>query len=243
MLCKIILITGYPDDEEDKNLDKFYLNYYYHYFRSNGGGAYDEDEIYVLEYPSTQELKQFTTNLKADFVIVIFIGHGGTVDSNHHFKLNESEIIKIGQLHLNVKKQLILVESCRDIIHEKVYAIDLNDKLPKFKYGGKVRVPINREKVKEIYNESIIKSEEGVTICLAAGKGESAWNYFFSFSLLQASFNWHLDSQNHLQTLGIIDVMNFVKNNVNDLVKSNIGKTQNPEVINQFNFPFAVSKF
>lgn len=242
MIRRVILITGHPQDEEDKNSDNFYLNYYYHYFRGNSGGAFDEDEILIYEQPKVSELKSLTSNFNADYAVIVLIGHGATTKGKQAFQINESEIIKAGQLELDIDKQLIIVESCRNI-HEKVFLIDLNDKLPKFKYGGMVRAPINRDKAKELYNDRILKCNNGMTVCLACGKDESAWNYYFSFSLIQAGFNWHLSSQNHFQTLGIGSLMEFVKKNVKELSRKEVDEEQNPEIIGTEDFPFAVSKF
>lgn len=47
-------------------------------------------------------------------------------------------------MELNIEKQLIIVESYRDILN-KVFLIDLNDKLPKFEYGGIVRAPLTKK--------------------------------------------------------------------------------------------------
>ena len=242
MIRRVILITGHPQDEEDRNSDNYYLNYYYNYFRGNSGGAYDEDEILVFEEPKVTQLKSLVKDFKADYAVIVLIGHGATTNEKQAFQINENEIIKAGQLELDIDKQLIIVESCRNI-HNKVFLIDLNDKLPKFKYGGTVRAPINRDKAKELYNNRILKCNNGLTVCLACGKNESAWNYYFSFSLIQAGFNWHLSSQNHFQTLGIGSLMDFVKTNVKELSKKEVDEEQNPEIIGTEDFPFSVSKF
>ncbi|WP_100074656.1 hypothetical protein [Chryseobacterium camelliae] len=242
MIRRIILITGHPQNEQDKNSFNFYLNYYYNYFRGNSGGAYDEDEIIIYEQPKSAELKSLTKNFISDYAVIVLIGHGATTNENQAFQINKDEIIKAGQLELNIEKQLIIVESCRDILN-KVFQIDLNDRLPKFEYGGIIRAPINRDIAKELYNDRILKCNNGVTVCFACSKGGSAWNYYFSFSLLQAAFNWHLSSQNHFQTLGICALMEFVKTNVQGLTKKEIDKEQNPEIIGTEDFPFAVSKF
>ena len=242
MIRRVILITGHAQNEEDRNSDNFYLNYYCNYFRGNSGGAYDENEIVIYKQPKVSELKCFLAELKADYAVVVLIGHGATTNGFQAFQINENEIIKAGQLELEIDKQLIIVESCRNI-HEKVFLIDLNDKLPKFKFGGTVRVPINREKAKELYINRILNCNNGVTICLACSQDESAWNYYFSFSLIQAGFNWHLSGQNHHQTLGIRALMEFVKTNVQQLVKDEIDEEQNPEFIGTEDFPFSVSKF
>lgn len=242
MIRKVILITGHPQDKEDRNSDNFYLNYYYTYFRSNSGGAYDEDEILVFEQPKVTDLKKLTSNFKADYAVIVLIGHGATTNENQVFQINKNEIIKAGQLELEIDKQLIIVESCRNI-HEKIYLIDLSDKLPKFKDGGVYRAPINRNKAKELYNNKIKECSNGITICLACRKDQSAWNYYFSFSLIQGAFNWHLSSQNHFKTLGINTLMKFVITNVEKVAEKEINKKQNPEIIGVEEFPFSVSKF
>lgn len=242
MIRKILLITGYPQNEQDKNTFNLYLNYYYNYFKGNSGGAYDDEEIIIYEQPKLSELKSLTKSLIANYAIIILIGHGAIANDNQAFKINEAEIIKAGQLELDIEKQLIIVESCRNI-RNKIFLIDLNDKLPKFRDGGTMRAPINRDQAKELYNNRIVKCNDGVTVCFACSKGESAWNYYFSLSLLQGAFNWHLSSQNHFEALGICTLMEFVKTNVQKLAKQEINEEQNPEIIGTEDFPFSVSKF
>lgn len=241
MIRRVILITGHQQNDEDKSSFKRYLNKYYDYFTGNSGGAYDEDEILIYETPKVSELKSLTANFTVDYAIIVLIGHGATTNENHVFQINKNEIIKSGQLEINIDKQLIIIESCRNI-YEELPLVDLNDKLPKFKHGGIHRVPLDREKAKNIYNTEVLKCKNGITICLACGKDESAWNYYFSYSLIQLGFDWHLSSQNHFKTLGIFELMKYVKINVNKLSKK-INKEQNSEIIGTVDFPFAVSKF
>lgn len=54
MIRRIILITGYPQKEQDKNSFNFYLNYYYNYFRSNSDGAYDETRLLFMNNQNRQ---------------------------------------------------------------------------------------------------------------------------------------------------------------------------------------------
>lgn len=243
MIRKVIIIVGEPDDENDRYNDKLYLNSYYNYFLSNYGGAYEKDEIFIHEQPTRSEIQQIILKFEAEFAVIVLIGHGATNILNHHvFRISDREIIKTGQLEFNIPKQLIIIESCRNI-NKKVFTVDITDKVPKFKYGGKYQHPIQRDKAKEMYIHRVRECKKGITICLACSIDETAWNYYFSFSLNQISFDWQNSSQNSNRTIGILSIMNLVKLNVSNVAKQNLNEKQNPTVIGFEDFPFVISKF
>ena len=121
--------------------------------------------------------------------------------------------------------------------------VDLNDKIPKFEYGGIYRSPISREKSIELYNEQINNCSDGIVICFACSNSETAKNFYFSFMLLKIGFNWHLDPINHYETLTITKLMPHIAIGVNELAVKNIGESQTPEINGTLDFPFSVSKF
>lgn len=42
--------------------------------------------------------------IRVDFAVIVYIGHGATQDNNQLFQLSENEIIKPGQLFLFQKR-------------------------------------------------------------------------------------------------------------------------------------------
>jgi len=239
---KVFVVKGYSENDKELNLDRHYANNYQTYFNSIAGGAYELDEIIYLEDPTTDHLNDVLANFDLDFSVIILIGHGAAQDNYQLFKLNNDEIIKPGQIEPNSDKTLIIIESCRREAKD-IMTVDLNDKVPQFKYGGLVRSPITREKSKELYIEQLEKCKDGIVICFACSKDETAINFFFSLVLIQQSFNWHLEHWRHFETLNINKLMPDISAQVKKLAMQNVGKNQTPEIIGNLDFPFAISKF
>lgn len=107
MKKSILIISGFPDNEDQKQSFLYFTSIYKKFFMSNAGGAFNEDEIMTLSQPSTIELKELVLSKKSDFQITILIGHGATQENNQLFKINKNEIIKAGQLYFDIEKQII----------------------------------------------------------------------------------------------------------------------------------------
>jgi len=172
--------------------------------------------VVILNVPTSAELKELIKKSKPGYSIIVFIEHGGTQDYKQLFQINKGEIIKAGQLDLEVPKQLYILESCRTDV-KNVYTVDLSNKIPKFKYGGMVRMPINAAKSKEFYLEQLKVCGDGIVVCYACSGKEVAMNYFFSTLLLQLAFDWHLDPKPHHQALSIVTLMSWVTPEVSKL--------------------------
>ncbi|MBL7722502.1 MAG: hypothetical protein JNK27_00065 [Chitinophagaceae bacterium] len=239
---QIIVIKGFSKTPEELELDRHYSQTYMNFFNSRAGGAYSAAEIQYHEDISAADLNKLTKALISDFIILVLIGHGATQVDNQLFQLNEKEIIRPGQLEFSAPKQMILLESCRSEI-EGVFSVDLNDKIPKFKYGGVVRSPITREQARQLYNEQLASCKDGQVVCFACAKGQAATNYYFSLVLLQAAFDWHLGPGPHLKTMNIDFAMDYIMPEVNRLSTEAGTGPQTPTILPSIPFPFAVSKF
>ncbi len=234
----ILLIKGYSKSEAELKWVSECVSNYNVFFKSIAGGAYEDYEILPLNDPTIEELKILMEEMKSDFAIIVFIGHGATQSDRQLFRINENDVIQAGQLGLDVEKQLIILESCRKT-EKGIPIINLTDKAPHYKAGGKIRILITRERAKHLYNEQIKKCKNGVVICFASSKNELASNLFFSKSLLGISFNWYLDFNNYNQILGIRELMKKTMNEVSILSS----EVQTPEIKGDIDFPFAISKF
>lgn len=237
-----IIIKGYSNDEDELDSDTQYVNQYATFLNSNAGGAWDEDEIIVLNEPKISDLESLIADLKPEYALMVFIGHGATQDDHQLFKLNRETIVKPGQFTFDVDKQLIIVESCREVVEDIAFA-DIKDKIPKYKYGGYIRGHLSRETAQGLFYNQLEKCENGIVICFACSKNESAIDYFFSCSLLTMSNDAYLDTLYHYRTFDILDIMTHVIEQVKQAADSKYGEVQTPEVIGDINFPFAVSKF
>ncbi len=242
MTRKVIIVKGYSEDLTELHSDNYYVNSYVSFFKSIAGGAYEIDEIITLLEPSAFNLQETISKLNIEYCIIVFIGHGATQKNYQLFKLNKTEIIQPGQLNFIADRNLIILESCRSEV-DSVLAVDLSDKLPKFKYGGTVRAPIDRIKAKELYFQSINNTDHGIVICFACTSNEEAWNYYFSFGLLQKSQDYHLESMFHFQVHSIQTMMKILIMQLPKFVQTKIAETQTPEINGTIEFPFVVSKF
>jgi hypothetical protein len=239
---KVIIIKGYSEDLSELHADNYYVNSYYTYFKSIAGGAYESDEIVQLLEPKSVDLDLLISKLGIEYCVIIFIGHGATQDNYQLFKLNKTEIIQPGQLNFQADKTLVILESCRSEV-DNVLAVDLSDKLPKFKYGGTVRSPIDRVKAKDLYFQNIRTCNNGIVLCFACSINEEAFNYYFSYGLIQKSHDYHLDSSFHLQVHSIQTIMAVLIKQLPNFVHTKIGKIQTPKINGKFDYPFAISKF
>lgn len=239
---KVYIIKGYSKTEQEKLDDEYFVNSYKEYFQLNCGGAYSSKELICLYEPSLRELNKSINKHKLDFGILIFIGHGGTKNNNQVFKLNSDEVIKPGQLTLRTKKQIIILESCRDIVNE-IQTVDLADKIPMFEKGGIVRFPLTNAQSREIYDSHIKRCENGIMVCFACRQGESAYNFIFSNAIMQCSMDWHLDSTRHCAILPIDELSRLTWVETLLTARDKYGLVQIPHSEGNMNFPFAVSEF
>ena len=239
---KVYIIKGFSKNEPELELDNCFVSLYADYFLSNAGGAYNTNEIIILNEPKSCFLNDLFSKQNLDFSIVVYIGHGGEKEDNQVFWLNEKEIIYPGQYMLNCNKQIIILESCR-VIADEIITVDLKDKIPQFAEGGIVRYRLTKQQSREIYDSHIKRCDDGVMICFACRKGESAYNYIFSSVLLQCAFNWHLDATRHCAILPMDELMRLLFVDTINTAKREFNVVQVPNSKDNMNFPFGVSKF
>ncbi|MFT3934415.1 MAG: hypothetical protein QM726_12410 [Chitinophagaceae bacterium] len=239
---KVFIIKGYSKTDKELALDRYYSESYQNYFSSIAGGAYESGDIIYIEEPTVEEVNNILAGFNLDYSVIVLIGHGATQDDKQLFQLNNAEIIRPGQINPPSSKSLFILESCRTEV-KNILAVDLNDKIPKFKYGGIVRAPISREKSRELYNEQINNCADGIVVCFACSNTETAKNFYFSLVLLQIGFNWHLEHWHHFETLTITKLMPHIATEVDKIAVEKTGEHQTPEISGALNFPFVVSKF
>lgn len=242
MKRSIYIIKGYSKTKDEQSSDEYFVNAYQDFFERNVGGAYDKNEIFIFDQPSSHSLSKEIKKDELDYGIVVFIGHGANQDDNQLFHLNKDEIIRAGQYTLNSKKQLIILESCR-VYSKDIFTVDLEDHVPKFKYGGVVRHPLKREIARHVYDSHLARCDDGLMVCYACEKGKEAYNYFFSMILLQIAMDWYLETHRHCSILPIDDLFGRTFFNTMYFSKEKIGIEQKPWRDGCFNFPFAVSRF
>jgi hypothetical protein len=242
---KVIFIKGFAKNEQELSATIALIDKYKEWFKSNAGGAYEENEIKTFEDITTEELKVNLESDILDFVVVVAIGHGANQEDCQLFGLNHEETIKLGQIVELIKsdKQLWLIESCRELRLD-IEAIDLNDKKPSFKKGGVLPpTPITREKSRALYDKQIKNCDTGNVIFFACSKDEKAMNAIFTRHVLDWSHNWHLSLNNNSAHLNITNLMSYIKFHVNETAIQERKQEQHPELLGNIDFPFAVSKY
>lgn len=238
MIRLAIIIKGYSKNEIELRSDHQLVKDYITFLTSTAGGAWDfEQEMIVLEDPTIERLEQIIEKRSPHFVLLIMIGHGATQDSKQLFQINETTIIQAGQLAFDVDKQLVILESCRTNVNDKMKTVDLKDRVPGFKHGGLVRRPRTKEESRNTYICIVEECSKGLVICYPCRDNELAEEFNFSNALLRRSFEWHL--LNHSSHFPITQLMEFVSKDVNKITKAK----QTPVISGTIGFPFAISKF
>jgi len=114
----LIGYTGADSNEDTLEGVLFDLEKYKNYLMSSRGGAWENDEIIVLNAPTKSKLKIQLLLAKADgidMMFTVFSGHGDFDDVEkgcRRFLLNKDEIVWEKELWNIAKKQILICDSC-----------------------------------------------------------------------------------------------------------------------------------
>lgn len=152
------------------------LYHYSRFFKSENGGAWENDELFISTNCTVSDLEISIRNLikrRTEYFLIVFSGHGFEMDGEAYLELrpNEELPLRILQEWLKPVKSLIITDSCREEIHRRCdygYArIAYNACI--FQSGE--RIP--RRRYREAYNSMIMSLEPGhCTVITAAGHDE-----------------------------------------------------------------------
>lgn len=236
MTKSILIIKGHSKTEVELTNDRKIIQLYIDFFCSNAGGAFDFDnEIFIFEEPNIETLNNLDILNSLDYLVVLLIGHGGNKDGIQVFQLQEKLFVQPGQLQFYCKKQLHIIETCRDIIDFELDIKRINRLIPKYKYGGIVKRPLTREESLLKFNQAIENTNEGTTYLFAANIGESAFGYLFLQLLIDISIYVHEYFREEIVNVGYI--FDQTKKQVAELTKG----SQNPTRHGDVNFPFVIT--
>lgn len=236
MTKSILIIKGHSKTEVELTNDRKIIQLYIDFFCSNAGGAFDFDnEIFIFEEPNVETLNNLDILNSLDYLVILLIGHGGNKDGIQVFQLQEKLFVQPGQLQFHCKKQLHIIETCRDIIDFELDIKRINRLIPKYKYGGIVKRPLTREESLLKFNQAIENTNEGTTYLFAANIGESAFGYLFLQLLIDISIYVHEYFREEIVNVGYI--FDQTKKQVAELTKGNQNPTRNGDI----NFPFVIT--
>lgn len=241
MKRQVLIIKGFSKDDKERQATEKMIGFYKAYFISNAGGAYEENEVVLMNDPQLKDITALYEKDAPNYLITILIGHGGIQDEVQLFKLNSKEIILPGQLELGVSKRLVILESCRTLV-DNYEVVKLDSIVPSYKDGGVIRKMLTKSRSKELYLEALSKCDDGLTVAFACGEDEKASSFYFSNKLIELATRWHNDIKNHENVLGISPLVNAVSEEVAKISRSR-SKEQTPETKGSVDFPFTVSKF
>ena len=194
----LIANTGAPDNPAygaRKDIDD-----YRRFFRSNEGGAWEENEILTFcsadTNPLTKNMLLDTIGERkkngAEYFLIVFCGHGGaTSEGESFFELSPGEICESDVLKsvLDPSKFMLIADSCRSI-----ELLKEGGRMPVLRTFSQV-IPDSpyRKLCRDCYNGIITKaSSSAYTICYAVALDETAqdlgraYGGLFSQTLLKA---------------------------------------------------------
>jgi len=127
------------------------------FLRSDIGGAWDNDEIEVMQNTTKYDLERklvMINMLRYDYSIVMFSGHGGYQRATLLELNNKGETIEDSALKGLSKRQLSIFDCCRGIIHEDIKKADTL-----VVFGESVGIE-KRQRIRDRYDERIMDAAE-----------------------------------------------------------------------------------
>jgi hypothetical protein len=236
MKKSILIIKGHSKTDIEQLNDRKIIQLYIDFFCSNAGGAFDLDkEIFIYEEPDLDTLNNLDFLNANDYLVVLLLGHCANKNGIQVFQMQENLLVQPGQIQFQCKRQLHILETCRNIIDFELDIKRINKLIPKYKYGGIVKRPLTREEALLKFNQSILKSEEGTLYFFAASIDESASGYLFLRIIIAISI--HIHEYFREEIVGANYIFEQTKNQVVQLTKGN----QNPTKIGEVDFPFVIT--
>ncbi len=236
MKKSILIIKGYSKTEFELLNDQKIIQLYIDFFCSNAGGSFDFDkDIFIYEEPELETLNNLDFLNDNDYLIVLLLGHGANTNGLQIFQMQENLFVQPGQIQFQCKRQLHIIETCRNIIDFELDIKRINGLIPKYKNGGIVKRPLTREEASLKFNQSILDSKEGTLYLFASSIDESAIGYIFLRIIIDISIYIHEYFREEI--VGATYIFEQTKMQVIELTKGN----QNPTKIGEVDFPFVIT--
>jgi len=175
------------------------------YLTSNLGGNWYSNEIIALQNATKRQLKEAIFRMAdSDYAFVVFSGHGEFEQDTklQYIELLDDEV-SIKELFVNSKRQTIIIDACRGYFSMRERLLE------KSKVFSMASESLYHEiSTRELFNNKLAKTEEGLTILYAANENQTALDTnigaAYISSLLNIAKKWELSS-NNMEELTIKD--------------------------------------
>ena len=190
------------------------------FLRSLSGGAWDNEEILVLNNPTKSQLKASLIRAKySDFSIVVFSGHGFVQkdeflgDDETYLYLNESEnrnesVVSEYELNPGTPRCILSFDCCRDFENRPITECAMDETFSCMSES-------NRDFYRREFDRQVMRCEKGCTRLYSASVTEGA-NDDPSFTQILLSFAKLWSDKNPHKSMNIRDAMceaaNIMKN-------------------------------
>lgn len=171
---------------------------------SNKGGAWNKNEIVVLDNPNLVDVSKIIQSIFVDYLLVYFSGHGYTdvLNNSRMLALKDSNIPDWHLLN-NSPRQLVIVDACRNYLAPGLSGVPVfEDSVDHFEGPS----------VYELFNEYIALSPEGKLIVHATQPGKYSYDSpsggYFTQALLHVSTRMKTESE--YSPCSIKDVLSHV---------------------------------
>lgn len=243
---KKILIISNPGEKDAENYCEGVnvdVREYISFFTSANGGAWNEDEIIILNKPTVSDLNKALYKLQnCEYSIIVFCGHGYYSLHNDSTFLELQTDIEYNSslLRSNTSKRTIILDCCRKIYNDLPSTFDESHVLMNFSNT----MTISKSVAREFYESELSKCHNAIILISSCSVDETAGDSsskggYYSYSLREVAKQWCRSSGTSKESLSVVTSHNSATSHVQQLTSN----TQNPQIEKPRSmpyFPFAV---
>lgn len=165
---------------------------YQAFFKSIEGGAWLPTEKKVFHKPTVNQVEDYIkANADSDYFLIVFCGHGGSLNQETILELDKGEDLPLNTLYSWVRhtRNLIILDCCRVAPDMEPIMESLNTRIRMFSEGGSLA---DHARARNEYNKAIKATNSrmstiGYAASLDEEAGETSKGGFYSHSLLRAA--------------------------------------------------------
>jgi hypothetical protein len=171
--------------------DQAKMNYW---LQTSEGGAWDKDEITLLNSPSKVLLEgHLADGAKADYLFIAFSGHGEHVKDGYRdltmVQINDYSQYSVQTMNKGAQRALIIADSCRHVRTELRMSTAMEG------YAKKFAEDRQRPKHREMFDRHVMYADPGTIYAFGCSLNQAATDHpnggAFTFSLVEAAEAWY----------------------------------------------------